>query len=43
MGKGLDNVRDIYLDGIAGGLIVEHWMNQEEISPRADWGNSGKF
>ena len=25
------------------GKIVEHWMNAEEISPRADWGNSGKF
>ena len=34
-------VFDLYR--IAGGLIVEHWMNQEEISPRADWGNSGKF
>ncbi|MEM6386216.1 MAG: nuclear transport factor 2 family protein [Pseudomonadota bacterium] len=25
------------------GLIVEHWMNEEEISPRDAWGNSGKF
>lgn len=24
-------------------MIVEHWMNQEEISPREAWGNSGKF
>ncbi|MEM9969761.1 MAG: nuclear transport factor 2 family protein [Pseudomonadota bacterium] len=24
-------------------LIVEHWMNEEEISPRDAWGNSGKF
>jgi predicted SnoaL-like aldol condensation-catalyzing enzyme len=34
-------VFDLYR--VAGGLIVEHWMNEEEISPRADWGNSGKF
>ncbi len=27
----------------AGGKIVEHWMNEEEISPREAWGNSGKF
>ncbi|WP_417414425.1 hypothetical protein [Hoeflea sp.] len=23
--------------------IVEHWMNEEPISPREAWGNSGKF
>ena len=23
--------------------IAEHWMNEEEISPRENWGNSGKF
>jgi len=34
-------VFDVYR--LAGGLIVEHWMNEEEISPRAAWGNSGKF
>lgn len=28
---------------VAGGKIVEHWMNEEEISPREVWGNSGKF
>lgn len=28
---------------IAGGKIVEMWMNEEEISPREAWGNSGKF
>ena len=28
---------------IAGDKIVEHWMNEEEISPRDAWGNSGKF
>lgn len=28
---------------IAGGKIAEHWMNEEEISPREAWGNSGKF
>ena len=28
---------------VAGGKIVEHWMNEEEISPREAWGNSGKF
>lgn len=27
----------------SGGKIVEHWMNEEEISPRDAWGNSGKF
>lgn len=27
----------------AGGKIVEHWMNEEEIGPRETWGNSGKF
>lgn len=27
----------------AHGKIVEHWMNEEEISPREAWGNSGKF
>lgn len=34
-------VFDLYR--IAGGLIVEHWMNAEEIGPRETWGNSGKF
>lgn len=34
-------VFDIYR--VIGGKIVEHWMNEEEISPRKDWGNSGKF
>ncbi|MEM6276423.1 MAG: nuclear transport factor 2 family protein [Pseudomonadota bacterium] len=28
---------------VDGGLIVEHWANEEEISPRDAWGNSGKF
>lgn len=28
---------------VAGGRIVEHWMNEETIGPRAAWGNSGKF
>lgn len=28
---------------VADGKIVEHWMNAEDIGPRADWGNSGKF
>lgn len=28
---------------IAGGKIAEHWMNEEEISPRENWGNTGKF
>ncbi|MEL6613959.1 MAG: nuclear transport factor 2 family protein [Bacteroidota bacterium] len=28
---------------VANGLIVEHWMNEEEIGPRETWGNSGKF
>lgn len=32
---------DIYR--LAGGKIVEHWVNAEEISPREAWGNSGKF
>ncbi|MEM9320242.1 MAG: hypothetical protein AAGA70_14745 [Pseudomonadota bacterium] len=34
-------VFDVYR--LAGGKIVEHWMNAEEISPRDAWGNSGKF
>ncbi|MEO1537480.1 MAG: nuclear transport factor 2 family protein [Pseudomonadota bacterium] len=28
---------------VTGGKIVEHWLNEEEISPRDAWGNSGKF
>lgn len=28
---------------IAGGKIAEHWMNEEDITPRDAWGNSGKF
>jgi len=28
---------------VADGKIVEHWMNEEEIGPRENWGNSGKF
>ncbi|MEM1236981.1 MAG: nuclear transport factor 2 family protein [Pseudomonadota bacterium] len=40
--KGKDiAVFDLYR--VADGLIVEHWMNEEEISPREAWGNSGKF
>ncbi len=34
-------VFDLYR--VAHGKIVEHWMNEEEISPREAWGNSGKF
>ena len=34
-------VFDIYR--VANGKIAEHWMNEEEISPRENWGNSGKF
>lgn len=34
-------VFDVYR--VSGGKIVEHWMNEEEISPRENWGNSGKF
>jgi predicted SnoaL-like aldol condensation-catalyzing enzyme len=34
-------VFDLYR--VSGGKIVEHWMNEEEISPRENWGNSGKF
>ncbi|MEO0389728.1 MAG: nuclear transport factor 2 family protein [Pseudomonadota bacterium] len=40
--KGKDiAVFDVYR--LQAGKIVEHWMNEEEISPRAAWGNSGKF
>lgn len=40
--KGADiAVFDLYR--IAGGKIAEHWMNEELISPRESWGNSGKF
>ena len=28
---------------IAGDKIAESWMNEEQISPREEWGNSGKF
>ncbi|MGB7206958.1 MAG: hypothetical protein WBD37_15920 [Anderseniella sp.] len=28
---------------VSNGKIVELWMNEEEISPREQWGNSGKF
>lgn len=28
---------------VSGGKIIEHWMNAEEIGPRENWGNSGKF
>lgn len=34
-------VFDVYR--LADGVIVEHWMNEEEIGPREAWGNSGKF
>ncbi|MEL6128131.1 MAG: polyketide cyclase [Pseudomonadota bacterium] len=34
-------VFDVYR--VADGLIVEHWMNEEEIGLRETWGNSGKF
>lgn len=34
-------VFDLYR--VAGGKIVEQWNNIEEISPRENWGNSGKF
>lgn len=31
------------LHRVSGGKIVEQWVNEEEISPREAWGNSGKF
>ena len=34
-------VFDLY--HVADGKIAAHWMNEEIISPRAAWGNSGKF
>ncbi|MEM9431859.1 MAG: polyketide cyclase [Pseudomonadota bacterium] len=34
-------VFDLYR--VAGGRVVENWMNEEEIGPRETWGNSGKF
>lgn len=34
-------VFDVYR--VADSKIVEHWMNEEEISPRKAWWNSGKF
>jgi len=34
-------VFDVYR--VNDGKIVEHWQNAEEISPRENWGNSGKF
>lgn len=34
-------VFDVYR--VSDGKVVEHWMNEEVISPREAWGNSGKF
>lgn len=34
-------VFDLYQ--VTNGKIVAHWMNEEVISDRASWGNSGKF
>lgn len=34
-------VFDLYR--VTDGKILEHWMNEEQISPRDAWGNSGKF
>lgn len=34
-------VFDLYR--LTGGMIIEHWMNEEEIGPREAWVNSGKF
>lgn len=34
-------VFDVYC--VVDGKIVEQWQNSEEISPRENWGNSGKF
>jgi predicted SnoaL-like aldol condensation-catalyzing enzyme len=45
-GKRHANRKDIAVFNVyrvAGDKIVEHWMNEEEISPRDTWGNSGKF
>lgn len=39
-GKGIA-VFDVYR--VSNGKIIEHWMNDEEISSRDAWGNSGKF
>ena len=40
--KGKDiAIFDVYR--VADGKIIEHWDNAEEISPRENWGNSGKF
>lgn len=45
-GKRFANGQDVAvfdLYRVANGKIVEHWMNEEVISPREAWGNSGKF
>jgi len=34
-------VFDLYR--VSGNQIVEQWSNSEEIGPRHEWGNSGKF
>lgn len=34
-------VFDLYR--VENGKIAEHWSNPEEIGPRENWGNSGKF
>ena len=45
-GKVRANGRDIAMFDIyrvSNNKIVEHWMNGEEIGPRENWNNSGKF
>lgn len=40
---GGDDIAVFDLYRLTDGKIVEHWMNEEVIGPRASWGNSGKF
>ena len=38
-----DDVAVFNIYRVENGKIAEHWMNEEVISPREAWGNSGKF
>lgn len=37
------DIAEFNLFRVSKGKIVELWKNEEEISPREQWGNSGKF
>jgi hypothetical protein len=43
MTAGLENAKNLYLEGIRDGQVVEHWDNTEPVPPQEEWANSGKF